>query len=85
MVEFPEDRTLQSGSWYLWTTGRKRIFLACPMCGQIISIEPCEVEIIEDGCLSKIIDCPNPICDFTDAVRLVGWKKPDSSSHIPAV
>lgn len=85
MVEFSEDKTLQPGTWYLWRTGRHRIFIACPMCSQVISIDPEEVEISKDGLISKIIDCPNPICDFTDAIRLKGWGEKGSSSSLPKV
>ncbi len=85
MVEFPEDKTLPPGSWYLWRTGKKRIFLACPMCSQVVSIDPEEVEILDDGLMSKIIDCPNPICDFTDAIRLKGWGTNGSSSSLPRI
>jgi hypothetical protein len=85
VVEFPEDKTLPPGSWYLWRTGKQRIFLACPMCSQVVSIDPEEVEILKDGRLSKIIDCPNMICDFTDAIRLKGWGARGSSSSLPKI
>lgn len=73
MVELPEDKTLQPGTWYLWTTGKKRIFLACPLCGQIVLIDPEETEIIDDGRLAKLLECPSLTCDFRDAIRLRGW------------
>lgn len=73
MVELPEDKTLQPGTWYLWKTGKKRVFLACPLCGQIILIDPEETEILDDGRLSKLLECPRESCDFRDAVRLSTW------------
>lgn len=85
MVELPEDKTLQPGSWYLWKTGRKRVFLACPLCGQIILVDPQDTEILHDGRLAKILECPNASCDFKDAVQLKGWKGRDSSSILPKV
>jgi len=55
------------------------------MCSQVISIDPEEVEISKDGLISKIIDCPNPICDFTDAIRLKNWGEKGSSSSLPKI
>lgn len=85
MVRFLEDKTLQPGTWYLWRTGKHRIFIACPLCGQVISIAPEDVEIARDGLMSKIIDCPQPICDFTDAIQLKGWGEKGSSSTLPKI
>lgn len=75
MVELPEDKTLPGGSWYLWHTGKLRVFLCCPLCAQVILMDPEEVEILPDGRISKVIKCPNPPCDFNDAVLLKGWRK----------
>lgn len=83
MLEFPEDKTLQPGSWYLWRTGKVRVFLACPLCPQVVSIDPEEIEIMPDGRIASIITCTNPICDFTDAVQLVEWGRNGSSSSLP--
>lgn len=73
MVELPEDKTLHPGTWYLWKTGKKRIFVSCPLCGQIVSIDPEETEVLADGRLAVLLECPSPNCDFMDAVRLLDW------------
>lgn len=85
MVEFPEDKTLPGGTWYLWRTGKLRVFLCCPFCNQVVLIDPEETEILVDGRISKIVDCPNPACDFRDAVRLDGWGGKGSSSKISKI
>lgn len=85
MVELPEDRTLKAGTWYLWRTGKRRIFISCPLCGQVVLLDPGEIEVSKDGRLSRIIKCPNGRCDFTDAILLKGWGELGSSSELPIV
>lgn len=85
MVELPEDRTLKPGTWYLWRTGKRRIFVACPLCGQVVLLDPEDIEVGKDGRLSRIIKCPRLRCDFTDAIRLKSWGEFGSSSTLPKV
>jgi hypothetical protein len=68
------DRFLSAGTWYLWRTGKKKVFLACPTCAGIVMIELDDID--EDGTLVVPFLCRRKGCGFHDRIRLVGWKVP---------
>jgi hypothetical protein len=70
MLECPKDPTLQPGTWYLWTTGKRRILFACPECSQVMLLQH---EIAYEGSVIPIVECSQSECWFRDHVRLVGW------------
>lgn len=74
MREFGEDRFLQPGTWSLWRTGKRRVLLACPLCGQITLINESEIAVADNGMVAETIKCKNKKCVFSDKVALVGWK-----------
>lgn len=71
MVECPVDTALLPGSWYLWRTGKVRVFLSCPSCGGITLVSLDDVN--DDGLLVSEFQCLRPLCGFHDGVKLLGW------------
>lgn len=72
MVKCPYDTALVPGTWYLWQTGKKRVFLACPSCGGVAMIELDDLE--EDGSILGGMKCRKLNCTFNDQITLIGWK-----------
>jgi hypothetical protein len=72
VVECREDTALVPGTWYLWRTGKKKVFLACPVCGGIALVDLCDVE--DDGLIVRYFWCRAKGCLFYEEIKLVGWK-----------
>lgn len=75
MRQCVQDTSLTAGTWYLWRTGRRKVFLACPICAGIVMIELDDLN--EDGTLAVPFMCRRAKCGFHDEVQLVGWKVPE--------
>jgi hypothetical protein len=75
MVEFIEDHGLAPGTWYLWSTGKVRILLACPDCGHVTSLDLNDgFEVSVFGIVSPSVKCQNVSCEFWDTAYLRNWK-----------
>lgn len=70
MVDCVKDPTLQPGTWNLWTTGKKRVLFACPLCGNVGLLDH---EIAADGKVTPSVQCMKDGCSFHDMIRLLGW------------
>jgi hypothetical protein len=73
MVDFIHDKLLGPGTWYLWKTGKRRIFVACAKCAHIIMVDEDENEITTEGVIVEQVICPHWGCTFNDQVKLIGW------------
>jgi hypothetical protein len=71
MWECGYDTLLPAGTWYLWKTGKAKVFLACPSCAGIVLIEIDDVN--DDGTLVRAFKCRRRGCGFEDEVKLNGW------------
>ena len=74
MYKCVHDKFLAAGTWYLWKTGKRRVFLACPTCAGIVRIQLDDVN--EDGTLVVPFACRRKGCGFDDQVQLEGWRVP---------
>ena len=74
MVKCQPDTALSAGTWYLWRTGKKRIFFACPSCGGVIMIQLDDVN--EDGTIVTNFKCRRAGCTFDDQIKLIDWNHP---------
>jgi len=72
MVECREDTALTPGTWYLWKTGKMKVFVACPVCGGIALVDVDDVE--EDGRLVRSFWCRVKGCLFYEEIVLAGWR-----------
>lgn len=68
------DTLLPAGTWYLWKTGKTRVFLACPFCASIVMIELDDVN--ENGTIARSFKCRRRDCGFDDEIKLNGWPAP---------
>ena len=71
MRELRYDTALTAGTWYLWKTGKKRVFFACPDCSGIVLVELDNIN--EDGTLMTMFSCKRANCSFSDWIRMSGW------------
>jgi predicted RNA-binding Zn-ribbon protein involved in translation (DUF1610 family) len=71
MVKCPMDTALQQGTWYLWRTGKKYVFLACPSCGGVVMINMDDIN--EDGTIVSGFQCRKRGCGFDDQITLLEW------------
>ena len=74
MRQCAHDTSLTAGTWYLWRTGRRRVFLACPGCAGIVMIDLDDLN--EDGTLTVPFQCRRTACGFRDEIQLSGWTAP---------
>lgn len=70
MLECLKDPTLQSGSWNLWTTGKRKVLFACPKCSHVALLNQ---KIADDGRVIQKVKCAKQGCKFHDHLRLLGW------------
>jgi len=70
-MDLNKDPELAPGTWNLWSTGKRRILFACPLCGDVGLISH---EIGDDGIVSQAVQCPGLMCGFLETIKLVGWE-----------
>lgn len=73
MYECGYDQLLPAGTWYLWKTGKVKVFLACPSCAGVVVVELDDVN--EDGTLVKTFRCHKRVCTFSGSIKLKEWPK----------
>lgn len=69
-MDLKKDPGLFPGTWNLWTTGKRRVLFACPICGDVGLINQ---EIKDDGTVTSSVQCPRLYCSFNEPVRLLEW------------
>lgn len=70
MVDCKRDPELQPGTWNLWSTGKRRVLFACPLCGDVGLLNH---EISDEGIVTPSVQCPSLNCTFHDMIKLLGW------------
>ncbi len=70
MFESHRDTQLEPGSWSLWTTGRRTLIFACPLCRKPKILRHI---VHHSGLIEGLVRCIEPGCAFNDHVTLVGW------------
>jgi len=70
-MELRKDLELSPGTWNLWSTGKRRVLFACPLCGDVGLISQ---EIGDDGVVSQAVQCPRLMCPFNETLKLLGWE-----------
>ncbi len=69
-MEYRKDPELPPGTWNLWSTGKRRVLFACPVCGDVGLLNH---EIADDGTVTPSVQCPALYCTFHEMIKLAGW------------